>query len=265
MIEIPFMKLHGAENDFLLTWAGQISSDRLADIARSICARETGIGADGWMLVSRCEHGLATRLFNSDGSEPELSGNGTRCAAAFGIHQGAVRPPEISIETGAGRKLLKLIEREGLRYLFEMNMGLPKTDQLHATLRLAGRDFDATLLNVGNPQCALFVREFPADWQNVAQECERDNRFPQRTNVSFVRVLGRHDLDVVFFERGAGVTRSSGTGATGAACAAILRGIADSPVEIHTPAGSLNLRWDESVYLTGPAEIIGEGRFFLDL
>jgi diaminopimelate epimerase len=99
----------------------------------------------------------------------------------------------------------------------------------------------------------------------VAQECERDNRFPQRTNVSFVQVLDRHHLDVVFFERGAGETRSSGTGATGAACAAILRDVADSPVEIHTPTGRLNLRWDENVYLTGPAEIIGEGRFFLDL
>ena len=132
-------------------------------------------------------------------------------------------------------------------------------------LPIAGYSLDATVLNVGNPQCVVFVDRFPEAWQAIAQQCERDNRFPQRTNVSFVHVLERRRLEVVFFERGAGETRSSGTGATGAGCAAILRGIADSPVEIRTPAGSLHLRWEESVYLTGPAEIIGEGRFFLDL
>lgn len=265
MIEIPFMKLHGAENDFVLTWADDAPAERLSEVARRICARTTGIGADGWMLVSRVPGGLRTRLFNSDGSEPELSGNGTRCAAAFGIERGAVSPPEISILTAAGRKDLRLIARDGLRFLFEMYMGVPRTEELQTSMHAGGRDFDATLLNVGNPQCVLFVRKLPEDWRLVAQECERDNRFPQRTNVSFVHVLDRHHLDVVFFERGAGETRSSGTGATGAGCAAILRGIADSPIEIHTPAGSLHLRWDESVYLMGPAEIIGEGRFFLDL
>jgi diaminopimelate epimerase len=260
MIEIPFMKLHGAENDFVLTWSDDAPGERLTETARRICARNVGIGADGWMLVSRVNGGLATRLFNSDGSEPELSGNGTRCAAAFGVYYGAVAPPEISIETSAGRKALKLISREGLRFLFEMNMGTPQTQELRTTIH----GHDATVLNVGNPQCVLFVDQLPESWLSLAQEVERDNRFPQRTNVSFVRVLDRHHLEVVFFERGAGVTRSSGTGATGAGCAAILRGVAESPVEIHTPAGSLHLRWDESVYLTGPVEIIGEGRFFLD-
>jgi diaminopimelate epimerase len=265
MIEIPFMKLHGAENDFLLTWANDAPSDGLAEMARRTCARTTGIGADGWMLVARVNGGLSTRLFNSDGSEPELSGNGTRCAAAFGIEKGAVSPPDISIVTAAGPKQLRLIERAGLRFLFEMDMGLPTFEEVRTPLHLAGHSLDATLLNVGNPQCVLFIDELPEHWVFIAEECERDNRFPQRTNVSFVRVLDRHHLDVVFFERGAGVTRSSGTGATGAGCAAILRGVADSPIEIHTPAGSLHLRWEESVYLTGPAEIIGEGRFFLDL
>lgn len=265
MIEIPFTKLHGAENDFLLTWAEEAPGGELADIARRICARTTGIGADGWMLVWRDNRGLRTRLFNSDGSEPEISGNGTRCAAAFGVLQGAVSPPDIVVETAAGVKRLKMISRRRNRFLFEMEMGLPRTEELHATLRLAGRDFDATVLNVGNPQCAIFVQELPGDWRSVAEECERDNRFPRRTNVSFVQVVDRHTVDAVFFERGAGETRSSGTGSTGAACAAILRDIAESPVEIRTPAGSMALRWNDSVYLTGPAETIGEGRFFLDL
>src|SRR5947209_19232715 len=99
MIELPFTKLHGAENDFLLTWGDEAPQQIRPDIARRICARTTGIGADGWMLIWRESDGLRTSLFNSDGSEPEISGNGTRCAAAFGLLNGVVSPPEISINT----------------------------------------------------------------------------------------------------------------------------------------------------------------------
>lgn len=264
MIEIPFVKLHGSENDFLLTWVDEVPHRELAAIARRICARTTGIGADGWMLVSRDNGGLHTRLFNSDGSEPELSGNGTRCAAAFAILKGAAVPPNITITTGAGSKELQLIGRCGNRFLFEMNMGLPQIEELRTTIRLVGADFDATVLNVGNPQCAIFVDQLPENWRSVARECEKHGRFPNRTNVSFVRLIDRHTIDVVFFERGAGETRSSGTGSTGAACAAILRGIAESPILARTPAGGMELRWTDSVYMAGPAEIIGEGVFFLD-
>lgn len=262
---LPFMKLHGAENDFLLTWGDESPPSDLPEIARRICGRTTGIGADGWMLVWRSGAGLETRLFNSDGSEPEMSGNGTRCAAAFGLFHSAVSPPEISIATAAGTKHLRLISRDGQRFLFEMNMGVPSIEERSTTIRLAGSDFDATILNVGNPQCAIFVEDIPANWRAAAAAAERHERFPQRTNVSFVRALGRHTIEAVFYERGAGETRSSGTGCTGAATAAILRDIVESPVEIRTPGGTFQLRWDDSVYLTGPAEIIGEGRFFLDL
>jgi diaminopimelate epimerase len=264
MIEIPFAKLHGAENDFLLSWGDEILEDNLPDIARRICARTTGIGADGWMLVWQEDDGLRTRLFNSDGSEPEISGNGTRCAAAFALLQGCASKPHVSIITAAGRKNLRLISRSAHHFLFEMDMGVPRHHELHITLHLAGRNWDATVLNVGNPQCAIFVDTLPADWRVAAEEAERHPHFPNRTNVSFVKVLDPHTLEAVFFERGAGETRSSGTGSTGAAIAAILRGTAESPVEIITPAGGLSLRWDDSVYLTGPAEFVGEGRYSLD-
>jgi diaminopimelate epimerase len=264
MTKIPFTKLHGADNDFLLTWENDALDGNLPEIAQRICARHTGFGADGWMLVAQNGSGLRTRLFNSDGSEPEISGNGTRCAAAFGLIYNAVSPPDIRIQTGAGEKTLRLISRAGSTFVFEMDMGLPRTDELHACLRAAGREFDATILNVGNPQCAIFVDSVPADWRAIAAEIERHPRFPNRTNVSFVRVINRQMLDVVFFERGAGETKSSGTGSTGAAAAAILRGAVESPVEIRTPAGVLKLRWDQSLFLTGPAQFIGEGKFVLE-
>ena len=265
MIEIPFTKLHGAENDFLLTRAADVPSARHSEIARRLCARHTGIGADGWMLVTEADGGLATQLFNSDGSEAEISGNGTRCAAAFALRQGAVSPEKIVIHTAAGAKSLRLVSDAGNRYLLEMDMGLPKVEELRCRLRLVGRDFDATLLNVGNPQCAIFVDFMPADWLAVAREAESHQRFPRHANVSLVRVINRHTLDVVFFERGAGETRSSGTGSTGAAAAAILREIAESPVEIKTLAGSLHIRWEDSIFLTGPVEVVGEGRVFFEL
>lgn len=266
MTEIPFIKLHGAENDFLLTWSTYAHAALdLPQLARRICGRNTGIGADGWMLVERAPGGLRTRLFNSDGSEPEISGNGTRCAAAFALIEGAADPPDILITTAAGPKHLRLVTHRNNRYLFEMDMGQPEIEELRAALHLTGESFDASILNVGNPQCAIFVDRFPANWLAAAREAEQHARFPDRTNVSFVRPIDRHTLEVLFFERGAGETRSSGTGSTGAAVAAILRNVADSPVEIKTPAGTLHFRWDESVFLTGPAEVIGEGRFFVEL
>lgn len=266
MTKIPFSKLHGAENDFLLTWAEDAPVHDLPETARKICARYTGIGADGWMLVSRTADGLATRLFNSDGSEPEISGNGTRCAAAFAFRNGAAAEDSVTIRTAAGAKTLKLLTRKNGLFRFEMDMGQPnyRKEEVRTGLPLGGQIFDATILNVGNPQCAIFVDRLSPDWRIFAALAEADARFPNRTNVSFVQVLDEHTLNVVFFERGAGETRSSGTGSTGAALAAILRGAAKSPVRIRTPAGEMMLRWEESVFLTGPAEFVGEGVFFLD-
>jgi diaminopimelate epimerase len=269
MIEVTYTKLHGAENDFLLSWGDSagvsgLNEKDLPEVARKICARMTGVGGDGWMLVWREEGGLRTRLFNSDGSEAEISGNGTRCAAAFALINDCAVAPDVAITTAAGRKNLRLISRDGYRFLFEMDMGLPQMQELHAALQLAGRDWDASILNVGNPQCAIFVQEFPEDWRVVAAEAEGHSRFPKRSNVSLVKVVDRQAIEVLFFERGAGETRSSGTGSTGAAVSAILRDETDKAVEIRTPAGVLRLRWDESVYLTGPAELVSAGKYFLE-
>jgi diaminopimelate epimerase len=262
---ILFTKAHGAGNDFLLTWADQVPEIDLPATARAICDRHTGIGADGWMLI----RDRSIRLFNADGSEPEISGNGTRCAAALLIDSGlAAGSPEsdLVISTGAGPKHLRLLERNGRRFLFEMDMGVPKFDEreIRYSLDLRRGPQEVTILDVGNPQCVVFADDFPADWETLGAEIESHAHFPKRTNVSFVRVADQHIIDGRFYERGAGVTLSSGTGSTGAAVAAILRKLAASPLTVRTPAGeSLRLRWDDSVYLTGPAEIIGTGEFYI--
>lgn len=241
----------------------------MSDIAIAICDRHTGVGADGWLLVSPAEgdHDGSIRLFNTDGSEPEISGNGTRCAAAFLLDAG-LDSDEVRILTGAGLKHLRVLERSERTFLFQMNMGRPtvKPGDERYSLSLHGGRCEATILNVGNPQCAVFVEDFDFDWLKTGAELERHRHFPNRTNVSFVKVTGEHSIDVRFFERGVGETMSSGTGSTGAAAAAMVRGEVKSPVEVHTPAGVMEVRWQDQqadAYLVGPAEITARGEFYL--
>lgn len=269
-MRVPFTKAHAVGNDFLLTWLNEAPREDLPAVARAICHRHTGIGADGWILVSPPAAGEtgfdgAIQLFNSDGSSAEISGNGTRCAAALLCDVG-LAGEKIRIRTGAGTKSLECKTRSGLLFVFEMNMGEPVFPEGgEVALELSGGSRRATLVDVGNPQCALRVDHFVFDWRGIGAEIERHPRFPNRTNVSFVRGLDEHTLEVRFYERGAGETASSGTGSTGAAAAALRWGIVKSPVTILTPAGPLELRSEGEIYLTGPAQIIGGGEFYLEM
>jgi diaminopimelate epimerase len=266
-MEIAFTKAHGARNDFLLTWRETLPPALdLTSVARAICDRHTGVGADGWLLVAGPSAGVhgAIQLLNSDGSPSEISGNGTRCAAAFLIEAGKAAD-EVAIATGAGIKHLRMLDRHGRTFSIEMNMGRPVIEELHANVL----GHDCVILNVGNPQCAVLVENFDFDWHGLGAQIESHPRFPNRTNVSFVRVSDprtpAHTIDVRFFERGAGETMSSGTGSTGAAAAAVARGIAAGPLRMVTPAGPLDLRWqEEEILLTGPAELVATGRFYYD-
>ena len=258
-MNIPFVKLHGAQNDFLLTFTEDAPSTSLPEAAIAICNRYTGAGGDGWMLVDRERSSgfdASIRLFNSDGSEPELSGNGTRCAAALLLRDKT--EGEIRIRTGAGIKHLTLIDRVATEYWFRMDMGDVRVVEPNASVQ----GHDAVIVDAGNPQCAVMVRDFDFDWRAAGASIEGDPRFPNRTNVSFVRAVDRNTIDVRFWERGAGETNSSGTGSTGAAVAAAARGIAESPITVETPAGALYLRLESRILLTGPAEFVAEGVFF---
>jgi diaminopimelate epimerase len=264
-MKIPFLKAHGAKNDFLLTWATDLPSGAaLRGLARAICDRHTGIGADGWLQVATGGEDAdgEIHLFNSDGSDAEMSGNGTRCAAAFLIYRG-LAGDEVRIRTGAGIKHLRLLDREGLHFTFEMNMGTPEIREPRFMLPLSGGPQDVTIVWVGNPQCAVPVENFDFDWRRLGMEIESHAHFPNRTNVSFFRALNEHAIEVLFYERGAGETLSSGTGSTGAAAAALVRRIVKDPVTVITPAGPLEIRGSPDLYLAGPAEIVGEGEFYV--
>jgi diaminopimelate epimerase len=271
MKTLPFTKAEAVGNDFLVVdWndvkALGLSEADLGPLAKRMCDRHLGAGADGVEYVFESSEADAhIRLFNSDASEAEISGNGTRCVAAWLVNRRGLGE-EIKLSTAAGIKSLKVLERHPPKFLFDMVMGLPKYQEsdLKRQLKLRHGVVEATVLNVGNPQCVLFVNHFGIDWRAWGWEIERLPEFPKRTNVSFVRIVDEHTIDVRFWERGAGETLSSGTGSTGAAAAAILTGQIKSPVQVQTPAGQLDLRWDDQIYLRGPARLVARGDYLFD-
>ena len=271
---IPFVKTQAVGNDFLVVEGVLlrklgIPEQLYPDLARQICHRHTGVGADGLELVfprgpdSPPEVDVAIRIFNSDGSEAEISGNGTRCVAAWLIDAKGGRET-LHIATKAGVKKLRLTGRDGDCFFLEMSMGRPiyEEEDVGCLLETQSGTHTVTVVNVGNPQCALMLESLDLDWRALGREIETHPRFPDRTNVSFVRVLDRNTIDVRFWERGAGETASSGSGSTGATVAAILSGNVESPVKVVTTAGDMNLRWeDEGVILEGPAVIVARGEY----
>ena len=270
---IPFIKAQAVGNDFLIVDEAALRAagmDELgyAEFSRRICDRHCGVGADGLeILLADPAEGAdhAIRIFNSDGSEAEISGNGTRCVAAALMEAGDA-PESLRIATRAGVKTLLLLGREGPRFQIEMSMGRPryKEDEIGCTLETSAGPHTATIVDVGNPQCVFLVDDFDWDWRSLGREIETHPRFPDRTNVSFVKVIDRHTIDVRFWERGAAETASSGTGSTGATVAAILSGRCESPIRVVTTAGDLELRWEDDVVLVGPAAVVCRGEYWCD-
>jgi diaminopimelate epimerase len=256
MNEIPFTKAHGCGNDFLIVPADSLGGVPGSEVARAMCHRHFGVGADGLYLAA-CpapDADAEIRLFNSDGSAAELSGNGTRCVAAWLVESGAARGQSLRIRTGAGLKELRLIARSERRFLFQMSVAAP---------RIAPGPEDTWSVWLGNPQCVVFVKDFECPWQERGRALGCHPFFPAGTNVDFVRVIDEHVLEARFWERGAGHTLASGTGSTAAAVAAIHASRASSPVAVRTEGGELGIAWEPGgeALLTGPAEITCHGRF----
>jgi len=259
---IPFVKASACGNDFLLIDAALAPPD-IADFTRRICDRHDGVGADGveWMLPHDSAD-AEIKLMNADGSPAEISGNGTRCVAAYIC---ATRGKEkIRIQTGAGLKNCSLIVRHDSQYEFEMEVG-EATLGGESTVCLGDREIRGVSVSMGNPHFVVFVSEFEQNWQVRAAEIQRDPQFMHGVNVELVIADSRNDIRVMFFERGAGETQSSGTGSCASAVAAVSTGRAQWPVRVHTPGGSQTVREKENViFLRGSARLLCRGDFFLD-
>ncbi len=260
MMMVPFTKASACGNDFLIIDGVNAPAD-LHQFSKRICDRHNGVGADGveWLFPAQDADAHA-RLINADGSEAEISGNGTRCVAACLVANGS--PGKLAIRTGAGIKQCELMARDGNSFEFETDMGEPQVGD-DFPIKVAFGEARGTPVSMGNPHYVVFMNEFPAAWQAEAAEIGRHHDFKHGINVEFVRVKNKNDIEVRFYERGVGETQSSGTGSCASAVAAIAAGRVNSPVKVHAPCGTQVVRWAHgSVFLRGPAQLICRGEFF---
>ena len=278
-----FAKVHGLGNDFLFAAPGGGPAPAgPGALARRLCDRHTGVGADGLILLSLEKNEPAAagfRIFNADGSEAEISGNGLRCAAAYLAWSGAVESPKVLFRTAAGDRPSEVLSARGTLYEVRIGLGEPRLAApdipfddgrtsgplIDHPLTAAGRTFPVTCVSMGNPHCSLFFDALPgpAEWHEIGAAIEGHPFFPRRTNVEFVRVLGPDAIEVLFWERGVGETLASGTGSAGAAVAAMLKGLVNRSVTVRTAIGSLKVEWPEGgpVLQTGPAEVVFSGDY----
>jgi diaminopimelate epimerase len=265
-IVIPFVKASACGNDFLIidgkVMDDEYSSADFANFSRKICDRHQGVGADGveWLFPTS-DADVHARLFNADGSEAEISGNGTRCVAAYVCSE--QKKEKIAILTGAGRKSCTLTSHHEMQYEFETNMGEPEVGD-EFSLKLAKSEIRGIPVSMGNPHYVIFVKGFVPGWQSEAAEIQRFSHFKQGMNVEVVVVKDKYNIEARFFERGVGETQSSGTGSCASAVAAIFTKQTESSVQVHAPGGVQTVRWEQGkVFLRGPAQLVCRGEFFV--
>jgi diaminopimelate epimerase len=280
---LDFIKLHGYGNDYIV-----IEADRLAgvgdlnDLIRRMCDRHYGAGADGVAVIGKADGpgaDFTLRIFNADGGEAAMSGNGSRAAAAYLYYRGLWAREELRFGTRAGVKRYWLREDDGAgRYRFEAELGQPRFDSasipmltdeplpqvVNYPLAVAGQKVRVTALQMCNPNCCIFIEDFAAiDWRRLGRAIEVHPQFPERTNVEFIRVCDRESIEVRIWERGVGETFSSGTGSCAAAIASCLNDLTGRRVNVQTPGGRLQVEWrdDGEVLLTGAAEVVYRGEW----
>jgi diaminopimelate epimerase len=284
-MSIPFTKASACGNDFLIIDGAYAPSD-LFEFSRRICERHNGVGADGveWLFPAQ-DADIHARLINSDGTEAEISGNGTRCVAAYLVDRESkesrkekltVRTgarcvaaylvdrggkEKLMVRTGAGIRQCELVSRNQGRFEFEMDMGMSQLGD-DFSISIASGEVRGTPVSMGNPHYVVFVKEFPSGWRQQGSEIGHHQGFKQGVNVEFVKVQSSNEIEVRFYERGVGETQSSGTGSCASAVAAIARGHATSPLNVHAPGGAQMVRWTgTNVFLRGPAQLICKGEF----
>ena len=280
---MQFTKFHGFGNDYLVFEAEQVAGvSSLNEFAREVCDRHYGAGADGITVVSRSEDDGAdftVRIFNADGSEAGLSGNGTRCTVAYLYYRGLWSKDELRLRTRTGVKRYRLREslNEG-HYWFEAELGQPGfasasipmlTDEprervINYPVNVDDKTLRVTALSVGNPNCIIFVDDFDElDWRSAGRSLERHEQFPERTNVVFVRVVDRSNIEVRLWERGVGETLSSGTCSCAAAVASSINNRTERHVNVHTEGGLIKVLWreDDEIVMTGRADVVYSGEW----
>lgn len=273
-----FTKMHGAGNDYVYVncFSEPFPADPAA-LAIAVSDRHKGIGADGLILICPSEHGDARmRMYNADGSESEMCGNGVRCVAKYVYDHGIAKKEQLRIETGRGVLTLQLFIENGKAQRIRVNMGspilqsaeipttLPGDPPIKQALNVAGHNLEVTCVSMGNPHCVTFVDQITDEWVlGVGPQIEKHPAFPRRVNAEFIQVLSPREFNMRVWERGSGETQACGTGACASCVAGVLAGLTERKVLAHLPGGDLELEWAETgeVYLTGPATEVFSGEW----
>ncbi|MDN5294064.1 MAG: diaminopimelate epimerase [Eubacteriales bacterium] len=283
---MQFTKVHGLGNDFVLvdcTRQPHLPVDRddlLAEAARRICHRHFGVGADGLVLILPSEKAhLRMRIFNPDGSEPEMCGNAIRCFARYAYEKGLVKEEEITVETLAGIIRPRVVVQDGKVTGVRVDMGEPRLERhlipmngppgrvVNEVLEVEDRSYRVTAVSMGNPHCVIFTDDASAvSLAEVGPLIENHPAFPARTNVEFVQVVNSQEIIMRVWERGAGETLACGTGACASAVAAVLNGYTGRRVTVHLAGGDLLIEWEDNnhVYMTGQAEFVFTGELLIE-
>jgi diaminopimelate epimerase len=278
---MKFTKMQGSGNDFILidgvtNPAALNSVESWEDTAAALCDRHFGIGADGLILVLPSDKAdFKMRIFNSDGSEAEMCGNGLRCFSRFVWENKLTEKDIISVETLAGIMVPAIIVENNVVKAVEVDLGEPHLkpaeipftgasgeEALAARLEATGQKFTITAVSMGNPHCVIFTEDVEKiDLEKIGPAIENHPAFPNQTNVEFVQVLTEKEIKVRVWERGAGATLACGTGAAASVVAASLNKKTERRVLVHLPGGNLLIEWnkDNHVILTGPAEKVFVG------
>ncbi|MDP4126657.1 MAG: diaminopimelate epimerase [Bacillota bacterium] len=273
---MEFIKMHGLGNDFVFLDHLNVTEDvDYHELAKKLCHRQFGIGGDGLAVILPSKVADARmRIFNSDGSEPEMCGNASRCFARYVYDQGIVLHNPMRVETLAGILTLGLNIQDGQVQGVRVDMGepilraelVPVLGQgepvVGKSLEVLGETFQYTAVSMGNPHCVIFVEDFAKlDFERIGPAIEKHPLFPRKTNVEFIRIDSPREMTMKVWERGAGPTLACGTGACGSTVAAVLNQKTERAVTVHLPGGDLFIEWgqDNHVYMTGPASYVFKG------
>ncbi len=272
-----FWKMHGLGNDYIVidNQDEKITDKEAVQMAKTLCNRRFSIGADGLLLVSGSRVADAKmRIFNSDGSEAEMCGNGIRCFAKYCYENDIAKKPEVAVETLSGIKHVWLTLKDNEVSAVKVDMGAPNWQRsslpmtgkgtcINEDLEVDGETFKVTCLSIGNPHCVIFVDCidcFPV--QEIGEKIENHKAFPKRTNVGFVEVLNKKELNVRVWERGCGETLACGTGSCAAVAASNKLGLVGNKVIVHVLGGDLQVEIADAIFLIGGAEKVFEGTLF---
>ena len=281
-----FTKFQGFGNDYIVFEAEQLAGvTELGELARRICNRHYGAGADGIAIARRltdADADFGVRIFNPDGSEAGMSGNGTRCAASYLYFHELWSDDLVRLQTRNGIKRYHLLDRSANgSFLFRSELGEPRFDNaaipmttneplervINYPLQVGGTTLKITALQMGNPNCCIFVDDFSViDWRRFGPLIENHEQFPERTNVIFIRIVDRQNIEERIWERGVGETESSGTCSCAAVVASVVNGYTGRKVDVHAPGGLLPIEWrdDGEVILTGTAGMVYSGDWPVD-